>query len=158
MDASLHLECNAIKTLIEMLHEAVGNVDDVCGSMSPANMKVQFERKECSKFLDVDASQMQRLPLFGLRKSTRFSQSIGNAFVQINLATFKKVDHGECFEHPSESSSSLISMQHPPYKGTLLDLQCLSKSKVILGSKKKTRQKTREKTKKNTFFLKSAVA
>ena len=78
-EAPLYLECDAMKTLTEMLHEAVNNGGYDGRSMSATNIEVRFERGESSKFLGVEALQTQRLPLSRLSRKTCFFLSINRA-------------------------------------------------------------------------------
>ena len=77
----LQLERNVVRTLTEMLHEAVSKAGDVAGSGTHGDVQVRFERRECSRFLADKASEVETLPSSTLHRSACFSQSTTSASV-----------------------------------------------------------------------------
>ena len=99
-----------MKTLTEMLHEVVSEAKDVAGSGTHGDVRVWFERGECSRFLAAEASEVEKLPSSTLRRSARFSQSITSASVQIEVEAPKTGNHGDAKKRVTESCDSLGSM------------------------------------------------
>ena len=143
----LQLERNAVKTLTEMLHEAVSEAGDVAGSGSDGDVEVRFERGECLRFLAGEASKVEKLLSSTLRRSARFSQSATSASVQIEVEPPKTGNHDAAEKGVTESCDSLGTVQRVG-KGTLSDPQCLSDSAVSPSSQIKTSKKTKGKNKK----------
>ena len=55
-----------------MLHQAIGGVRGIGRSKTPSDAEVSFQKEKCSKFVGIEASQMEELLLLGVHNVVSF--------------------------------------------------------------------------------------